>query len=212
VVNPLDSTGGHRATFKVGHGRDSLRIFTEATAGPGKDISTPVANSARRDTGRCSRMQAVFREAGPADVDGLVRLRWEMSLEQQGRPAEAFDSFSERCGSFLRETLAGGKWGVWVAEVDGNLVAHIYVQLIDKVPRPGRAVNKYAYMTAVYTSPRFRGEGIGGELLRRACAWAEGAGAEFIIVWPAERAVDFYSRAGFVPSSEPMERELRPGR
>jgi len=29
VVNPLDSTGGHRATFKVGHGRDSLRIFTE---------------------------------------------------------------------------------------------------------------------------------------------------------------------------------------
>ncbi len=152
-------------------------------------------------------MQAVFREAGPADIDALIRLRWEMSLEQQGQPTETFDGFAQRCGSFLREALASGKWGVWVAEVDGSLVAHIYIQLIDKVPRPGRVANKYAYMTAVYTSPRFRGKGIGGELLQRACAWAERAGAEFTIVWPAERAVDFYARAGFVRTTEPMERE-----
>lgn len=31
------------------------------------------------------------------------------------------------------------RWRIWVAEVDGQIVAHMFVQLVEKVPRPHRS-------------------------------------------------------------------------
>ncbi|WP_338080684.1 GNAT family N-acetyltransferase [Cohnella luojiensis] len=51
--------------------------------------------------------------------------------------------------------------GIRVAETNGVIASRIYIQLIDKVPRPGRVTYPFAYMTNVYTDPDYRSRGIG---------------------------------------------------
>ena len=52
-----------------------------------------------------------------------------------------------------------------MAEVDGQIVAHAFVQLIDRVPRPIEERAHLAYLTNVYTRPEFRGQGIGTQVI-----------------------------------------------
>jgi len=154
-----------------------------------------------------------FRLATPDNIEDLVRMRWASSVEDRAElgqlAGEAYGVFAQACRSFLRKAVGDPKWAVWVVDLDGQIVSHNYVQLVEKIPRPGRAVSTYAYMTGVYTSPAHRSRGVGRRLLRQAYAWARRSGAEFVIVWPSSRAVAFYAREGFVPVREPMELPLR---
>jgi GNAT superfamily N-acetyltransferase len=96
---------------------------------------------------------------------------------------------------------------VWVAEREGRLVSQIWVQVIHKVPRPGRfeGHNRYGYVTNVYTEPDLRGQGIGGRLLERVVQWAREQRLEFLVVWPSEESVRFYERGGFHASPDALE-------
>jgi GNAT superfamily N-acetyltransferase len=92
-----------------------------------------------------------------------------------------------------------------VAVQDGLIVSHNYIELIEKVPRPGRVTHPFAYMTNVYTMPACRSQGIGSRLLERIREWAEERQYEFIIVWPSEEGRDFYARKGYRVCNDPME-------
>jgi GNAT superfamily N-acetyltransferase len=87
-------------------------------------------------------------------------------------------------------------------------VGHVYLELVDKVPRPVRQPQRWGYVTNVYVRPHHRGAGIGSLLLDAAIRWAKEQGVEFLIVWPSEESVGLYARHGFEPASEPMIREL----
>jgi N-acetylglutamate synthase-like GNAT family acetyltransferase len=82
------------------------------------------------------------------------------------------------------------------------VVSHIYLALVDKVPRPTRANRKIGYMTNVYTRPANRGSGIGTELLNAVTAWADTNDVELIVVWPSETSTEFYARNGFAPPAD----------
>ena len=109
---------------------------------------------------------------------------------------------------FVRRALAAGTWTVWVAEADGRLLAHVYVEAVEKVPRPDRPAARWGYTTAVYTVPEVRNRGIGSRLLRRVTDWAAAEGLEFLLLWPSERSGPFYDRAGFGRSPDARERHL----
>ena len=53
--------------------------------------------------------------------------------------------------TFLGNAINSGQWIIWVAEENKRVVSHIYIELIQKVPRPGRFTYPFAYMTNVYT-------------------------------------------------------------
>lgn len=89
-----------------------------------------------------------------------------------------------------------------------NRVAYIYIELIRKVPRPGRVTNPFAYMTNVYTLPEYRGKGIGSILITKVNEWAAKMNYEFIIVWPSDTGIEFYSRNGYSLCKEPMEKHF----
>jgi GNAT superfamily N-acetyltransferase len=148
-----------------------------------------------------------YRLAKPADIDQLVRMRWDFTVEDYPEMGSETDygSFDTECRSFLESALDSGQWYIWVAEEDGNLLSHIFIELINKVPRPGRVTCPFAYMTNVYTVPEFRGKGIGSQLLSRVNEWAEKRKYEFIIVWPSDTSVEFYQRNGYQHCVEPME-------
>ena len=132
-------------------------------------------------------------------------MRWDDSTDGGGPAAQAYEEFATDFAGFLHRALSSDRWSIWVAEVDGRLVAHIYLQIVVKVPRPGRFAARWGYVSAVYTVPEARNQGIGSRLLRGVIGWAKEEGLELVLLWPSERSVPFYERAGFVRSRDILE-------
>jgi RimJ/RimL family protein N-acetyltransferase len=147
-----------------------------------------------------------FRLAQETDLPQLAALRWDFRAELHGAPAgETRETFAAACLVFLREALAGGRWAFWIAEQEGQVIAHVCVQRIRKLPRPGRLWAEFGYITNVYTRPEHRNQGIGAELMRRVQAWGQQEKLEMFILWPSQRSGPFYRRAGFIPSAQALE-------
>ncbi|MDQ3671078.1 MAG: GNAT family N-acetyltransferase, partial [Actinomycetota bacterium] len=100
----------------------------------------------------------VIRKATGRDVETLARLRSEFTLEDGPieSPRQEFDeAFAEIVGTGLNE----GRWIVWIAEVDGEIVSHAFIGLVDKIPRPTPGHRWLGYLTNVYTKPAARSRG-----------------------------------------------------
>lgn len=149
-----------------------------------------------------------IRKAAESDIDTLTLMRWEFTLEHQPEARDDYELFATECRAFLEQAIRGERWHIWVAEADGVIVSHIYIQLIDKVPRPGRITYPFAYMTNVYTDPDYRSRGIGSQLLAAIREWTVDNKFEFIIVWPSEESRNFYARNGYSLCNDPMELHL----
>lgn len=148
-----------------------------------------------------------IRLATQEDFDQLIRMRWDFTNEYKEIPIgeDQYDDFYLECKSFLAEAIESNRWFIWVAEENGQILSHVYLEIINKVPRPGRKTNPFTYMTNVYTLPAHRGKGIGGQILRRIEVWSKQNEYEFIIVWPSDWSVEFYERNGYKPCKEAME-------
>ena len=120
---------------------------------------------------------------------------WPSASEPDGNAARP--EYEAECRAFFTDAIEGGGWDIWIAEADGQIVSHVCIALIDKVPRPTRENSRIAYLTNVYTRPSYRGRAIGGKLLKQAQEAAPKAGVELMIVWPSDESIDFYKRHGF---------------
>jgi GNAT superfamily N-acetyltransferase len=152
-----------------------------------------------------------FRIAAESDLDELAQMRWDFRLEESpGTPVHDRQSFLQACTAFLRQGLASQRWVYWVAVCDGAIVSHVFVQRIDKVPKPNRLDDGFGYVTNVYTRPAHRGRGIGSELMARVIAWAQAQDLECLLVGPSDASVRFYERVGFRWNEDLMGYTLRP--
>lgn len=153
-------------------------------------------------------MEGTYRLADVADALALADMRFDFTAEDYTIDAseEARQEFNQLFLAEANELFGSDRWAIWVAEVEGEIVSHIYLQKIDKIPRPGRETYPFYYMTNVYTKPSFRGKGIGGELLEKANAWLTDQRAEFTIVWPSEGGRKFYETHGYKTLNDPMAR------
>ena len=149
-----------------------------------------------------------IRLATARDAAELARLRWDFSPDEVAASGQSFAEFARDFEQFLHDALRSGDWSIWMAEQEGRLIANIYVNLVHKVPRPGRFGQRYGYVTNVYTEPDVRNAGIGSALLQRVIAWAREQRLELLLVWPSDESVRFYLRAGFIPSPTAMELDL----
>ena len=97
----------------------------------------------------------------------------------------------------------------WVAVDDEDrIISHIYIVIVEKLPKPGKIDGKWGYVTAVYTSPEHRNKGIGGTLMEEAKKWSRGKCLEHLIVWPSDKSIAFYECAGFSSQNDVMELPL----
>ncbi len=151
-----------------------------------------------------------FRTALPTDIPTLAALRWDFRTESpHARPTYPRDDFMTACTAFLERVLAGPLWVVWLAEEDGQIVSHIYIHIIEKVPNPRSLRPRFGYVTNVYTRPAYRNQGVGAQLMQRVKAWAEEQDLEMLVLWPSRRSVPFYQRAGFVRPDDVLTLTLR---
>lgn len=146
-----------------------------------------------------------IRLAEEKDIQQLIGMRWDFTIEhdESKKNAPRLD-FEKECRIFLEKAIADEQWFIWGAEEQGKIVSHIYIELINKVPRPGRITRPFAFMTNVYTVPEYRNKGIGSKLLNFVNDWIEENNYEFVIVWPSDDSVEFYKRNGYEQCSEPM--------
>jgi GNAT superfamily N-acetyltransferase len=152
-----------------------------------------------------------IRLAASKDIDQLVRMRWDFTLEYNPDILAVYTDFHAECSVFLKEAMDSGKWFIWVADLNGRVVSHIYIELIYKVPRPGRITQPFAYMTNVYTLPEYRAQGIGSSIMQAIEAWGREKQLEFIMVWTSNESIPFYGRNGYTYCTEPMELKLEDG-
>ncbi|GIG64194.1 GNAT family N-acetyltransferase [Phytomonospora endophytica] len=139
----------------------------------------------------------MIRRAEPADAAALARLRWRFKAEDAtppNRPAAKDPATAER---WIAERLARADWIAWVAEEDGEVVAHVFLAIVERVPDPYEPNEPLGYLTNFYTVPEHRGRGHGGRLLAAAREYAAARPLETVIVWPSERSEELYRREGF---------------
>ena len=146
-------------------------------------------------------MTPTIRPATVEDVDELARLRWEFRIDHGTPATAAFTDFLDGFRAFTNDVLAGDAWRAWVAEEEGRLVGCVWLQLVEKVPHPNRArwERPIGYVTNMYVVRALRDAGIGRALLDAAVDHARERGLDGLMLWPSERSVPFYRRAGFEP-------------
>jgi RimJ/RimL family protein N-acetyltransferase len=149
-------------------------------------------------------MTADIRTATAADLPALAALRRTFTFEDPEPFATLRPDFEQAFLKIVGDGIASGRWTIWLAEADGEIVSHVYIGLIDKIPRPTRGSRWLGYMTNVYTRPEQRGRGIGAAVLQQVTAWAVEHDVELLVVWPSDESVAFYERAGFVSGRDPL--------
>ena len=145
------------------------------------------------------------RRATLDDIAALRRLRWEMT-DEMSEATEDAAAFRLRFDAFATRALAGGHWAIFVAERDFTLLGMVWVQLVDRGPRPNATPATYAYITSVFVEAAERNAGLGRRILDAALAWIGAQDAEMTVLWPSERSGPFYERAGFAPSDAIVRR------
>ena len=147
-----------------------------------------------------------YRAANESDVVALAAMRWEFQIEDNDSPPIVNKTeFVEFCSDFLRQGLIQKNWVYWIAELEGEIVSHIFVQRVRGVPRPFWLNNAYGYVSNVYTKPAYRRQGIGTELMQQVLNWARHQEIDVLIVSISEESITFYERAGFTARNEWME-------
>lgn len=148
-----------------------------------------------------------YRKATLDDAAELARLRWTFS-SPESQAVQDLESFAIGFEEFLHEAFESGRWVIFAAELYGRLIGNAYVQVIRKVPRPGRPNRRFGYVTNVFVEESLRGQGIGARLMREAQVWGQAQGLQMLVLWPANGRQSFYERLGFQQDTSEMEQEL----
>lgn len=161
----------------------------------------------------CRDLKGIEFAAGGVELLGAIRPLWEsLNRHQAGQSTHFAREFAGFSFPFRERRLAekarGGALRVELASMRGDPGYAAYC--VSSVSPDGSGE-----IDSLFVEERFRGRGIGSELVRRAIAWmdAAGAGSHAVVVAEGnERAHGFYRRFGFLPFSATLARKRRPGR
>lgn len=139
----------------------------------------------------------------------LAHMRWEYWVENGSDiKKQSKEDFVDGFVSTLADSL-NRHWYVWCAIEDGRILSHVYIQRVQKVPKPSAPADAFGYVTNVYTRPPYRSKGIGSKLLSNVQDWALEMDLEFLVLWPSERSIPFWRRSNF-DVDDPLVRKIRP--
>ncbi len=137
------------------------------------------------------------RRATLADVDALARLRHAFRAEAH-RVVEDEREFLARCTEWMRARLHDGShWRVWILDYDGDIVGNVWLQLVEKIPNPGRESEAHAYLSNFFVTPSARNTGGGSMLIAAALEHARSSHVDTVFLWPTPRSRALYERLGF---------------
>jgi GNAT superfamily N-acetyltransferase len=138
------------------------------------------------------------RRAGDADVRAFLRLRRQSRVEQVGEITDdTFEAALEDWYWRERERRA-----FWLAEIEDVPIGATNLMIFDRMPVPGRATGRWAYLANMYVVADQRNLGVGGELLAAVLDHARQLDLVRVVLSPSPRSRPFYERAGFAGTSD----------
>lgn len=155
------------------------------------------------------RRNIQFKRASEEDSTPLAELRWDARAEGGETPAVSREDFLSACVAFLRQGWANGSHTLFIAAQGRLIVALLSIHRVRLFPRPAKPDDYMGVITENYTRPDFRNRGIGRALLQDGIVWSRKNDFELLVVYPSERAIPFYQRAGFSQENDVMELRLR---
>jgi GNAT superfamily N-acetyltransferase len=148
-------------------------------------------------------MSISYRMAAAGDEVALAELRWCLCHEDCAEDGDKAQFVADFCRLLpaIESTAQVVHWMAWHEE---RAIAAMTVVRVVKMPAPDDLCGEWGYLTNVYTLPEFRGRGVGAALLAAVTGWARQTRLELLLVWPSERSVPFYGRAGFQRGTDPL--------
>ena len=137
------------------------------------------------------RTEALVRVATARDVAAIAELRALWSTGTAPAPR-----FARDVADWLEEE--GDRRTTWLAERDGAAVGLASLFEYRRMPKPGRPASRWGYVSNMFVRAEARDQGVGTALLDAVIAAADERGYARLVLSPAERALPFYRRAGFV--------------
>jgi GNAT superfamily N-acetyltransferase len=147
-----------------------------------------------------------IRLARSADSRALADLRYRFRAENEAA-METKSQFLRRCTSWMKKRFRFGssQWRCWVLDDGKQLVGHVCVQLLEKIPNPVSEPEYHAYVTNFYVVPEMRSHGLGKKLLKKALSWCRARGTDGVILWATPGSRSLYRRCGFVEPADLLE-------
>ena len=150
-----------------------------------------------------------IRLAIKTDLNQLARMRWEYWVEGGSDPGKLDEETFRTIFVDNFKTRLNNDWFVWCAIEDGVVLSHVYIQQIQKVPKPSAPADAFGYISNVYTRPAHRNTGIGPEVMKQVKSWAQELDLEFLVLWPSESSISFWRRSDF-STDDPLVFGIRP--
>ncbi|WP_406505981.1 GNAT family N-acetyltransferase [Streptomyces sp. NBC_00212] len=155
----------------------------------------------------------VIRQAEPADIDELVRLRAYLldgeedddsaALPYTAATPEARAAWRAGYRAWLARALSDdADVCVAVAPGPGRLSACAIAVIDQRPPSPAYPSGRVVWMQSLVTDPRDRGKGLGTAVIDGLFDWALARGADVAVMQSAEGAVEYHRRAGWLPTGE----------
>jgi GNAT superfamily N-acetyltransferase len=141
-------------------------------------------------------MGVVVRPATEADLPALMRLRRLWGEENDG-PGED-PSYEERFAQWYARTATTRR--AWIAYDGDAAVGMMSMGLFERMPKPGQPATFWGYLSNAFVMPEARDAGVGRMLLDALLAYAREQGYARVVLHPSDRAIPFYTRAGFGPA------------
>ena len=132
-----------------------------------------------------------IREATEADAAALAALR---ALFLTGHESDG--AFADDVAAWLGEE--GERRTTWLAERDGAALGMASLFEYRRMPKPGLPGSRWGYVSNMFVRQEARDAGVGAALLDAVIAAADERGYARLVLSPAERAIPFYERAGFL--------------
>jgi len=111
---------------------------------------------------------------------------------------------------FVKKVIRARKSTIFVAEYEGKIAGHVLVEVYSRSPI--YVLDKEAYIYEIIVREKYRGRGIGPELLEAAEEWAAEKGARvcLLTIFPENKwAEKIYRREGFKRDYNSMVKILK---
>ena len=146
-----------------------------------------------------------IRQAGPADLDLLIRWRMEVLHCVFSIPADADTTELRQANlDYYTKALADGSHIACFASIDGQTIGCGGVCLYDEMPSPDNPTGHCAYLMNIYVRPEHRGRGVAKRIVRWLVGAALSRGIKKIYLETSEAGRLLYEVLGFSDMKDMM--------
>ena len=140
----------------------------------------------------------IFREAGKRDIENLVEMRKAyLSEDHGGLACQEIQALENLLPAYFHRHI-GEDFIAFIAAEDGEILATVFMVIIEKPANPNFLTGKTGTILNVYTKPQYRRKGFASKLLQMAVQKAKERELSFLELQATREGETLYRKLGFV--------------